>query len=84
LPAKEFTRAHLPQAINISLVKLSEKLIASLDKRNATIVTFMTTSETLLPEPRRGSRVSASFVVPEFWGAGQTDSGFRPIRRRQF
>ena len=25
----------------------------------------MTTSETLLPEPRRGSRVSASFVVPE-------------------
>ncbi len=38
LPAKEFARAHLPGAINIPLAKLSEKTIASLDKKNATIV----------------------------------------------
>jgi rhodanese-related sulfurtransferase len=31
-------RAHLPRAINIPLAKLSEKTIASLDKKNATIV----------------------------------------------
>jgi rhodanese-related sulfurtransferase len=30
--------AHLPRAINIPLAKLSEKTIASLDKKNATIV----------------------------------------------
>jgi rhodanese-related sulfurtransferase len=38
LPAKEFARAHLPEAINIPLAKLSVKTIASLDKKNATIV----------------------------------------------
>ena len=38
LPAKEFARAHLPEAINIPLAKLSEKTIASLDKKNATMV----------------------------------------------
>lgn len=36
--AKEFTRAHLPRAINIPLAKLSEKTISSLDKKNETIV----------------------------------------------
>jgi rhodanese-related sulfurtransferase len=38
LPAKEFARAHLPGAINIPLAKLSEKTVASLNKKNATIV----------------------------------------------
>ena len=38
LPAKEFARVHLPGAINIPLAKLSEKTIASLDKKKATIV----------------------------------------------
>jgi rhodanese-related sulfurtransferase len=38
LPAKEFARAHLPEAINIPLAKLSVKTIASLDKKNTTIV----------------------------------------------
>ena len=38
LAAKEFARAHLPGAINIPLAKLSEKTVASLDKKNATIV----------------------------------------------
>jgi rhodanese-related sulfurtransferase len=38
LPAKEFARAHLPGAINIPLAKLSEKTVASLDRKNATIV----------------------------------------------
>jgi rhodanese-related sulfurtransferase len=38
LPAEEFARAHLPGAINIPLAKLTEKTIASLDKKNATIV----------------------------------------------
>ena len=36
--AKEFVRAHLPEAINIPLAKLSEKTVANLDKKNATIV----------------------------------------------
>jgi rhodanese-related sulfurtransferase len=38
LPAKEFARAHLPGAINIPLAKFSEKTVADLDKKNATIV----------------------------------------------
>ena len=38
LPAKEFARAHLPEAINIPLAKLSVKTIASLEKKNTTIV----------------------------------------------
>jgi rhodanese-related sulfurtransferase len=38
LPAKEFARAHLPGAINIPLAKLGETTVASLDKKNATIV----------------------------------------------
>jgi rhodanese-related sulfurtransferase len=38
LPAKEFARAHLPGAINIPLAKLSEKTVASLDRKNATVV----------------------------------------------
>jgi rhodanese-related sulfurtransferase len=38
LPAKEFAWAHLPDAINIPLAKLSVKTIAGLDKKNATIV----------------------------------------------
>ena len=37
-PAKEFARAHLPGAINIPLAKFSEKTVADLDKKNATIV----------------------------------------------
>lgn len=46
LPAKEFARVHLPGAINIPLAKLSEKTIASLNKKKATIVDCNTTSET--------------------------------------
>jgi rhodanese-related sulfurtransferase len=38
LPAEEFARAHLPGAINIPLARLSEKTIASLDKKRTTIV----------------------------------------------
>jgi rhodanese-related sulfurtransferase len=38
LPAKQFARAHLPGAINIPLATLSEKTIAALDKKKATIV----------------------------------------------
>jgi rhodanese-related sulfurtransferase len=38
LPAKEFARVHLPDAINIPLAKLSEKTIAALDKKKTTIV----------------------------------------------
>ncbi|HUC98160.1 MAG TPA: rhodanese-like domain-containing protein [Candidatus Polarisedimenticolaceae bacterium] len=38
LPAKEFARAHLPGAINIPLAKFSEKTVANMDKKNATIV----------------------------------------------
>ena len=38
LPAKEFARAHLPGAINIPLAKLSQKTVASLDKKNTIIV----------------------------------------------
>jgi rhodanese-related sulfurtransferase len=38
LPSEEFARAHLPGAINIPLARLSEKTIASLDKKKATIV----------------------------------------------
>ena len=38
LPAKEFVRAHLPGAINIPLAKFSEKTVANMDKKNATIV----------------------------------------------
>jgi rhodanese-related sulfurtransferase len=38
LPAKEFARAHLAGAINIPLAKLSEKTVASLDRKNVTIV----------------------------------------------
>jgi len=38
LPAKEFARVHLPGAINIPLAKLTEKTIATLDKKKTTIV----------------------------------------------
>jgi rhodanese-related sulfurtransferase len=38
LPAEEFARAHLPGAINIPLARISEKTIASLDKKRTTIV----------------------------------------------
>jgi rhodanese-related sulfurtransferase len=38
LPRKEFTRAHLPGAINVPLVELTAKAIAALDKKRATIV----------------------------------------------
>ena len=38
LPAKEFAAAHLPEAINIPLAKLTEKTIAWLDRKKTTIV----------------------------------------------
>ena len=38
LPAKEFARVHLPRAINIPLAKLSQKTVASLDKKATIIV----------------------------------------------
>lgn len=38
LPAKEFDRAHLPQAINIPLTKLNDKTAAVLDTAAAVIV----------------------------------------------
>jgi len=38
LPAKEFNRAHLPEAINIPLTKLNDKTAAVLDKDGPVIV----------------------------------------------
>jgi rhodanese-related sulfurtransferase len=38
LPAKEFDRAHLPEAINIPLTKLNDRTAAVLDKDGPVIV----------------------------------------------
>jgi rhodanese-related sulfurtransferase len=38
LPAKEFNRAHLPEAINIPLTKLNDRTAAVLDKARPVIV----------------------------------------------
>jgi len=38
LPAKEFNRAHLPEAINIPLTKLNDRTAAVLDRDGPVIV----------------------------------------------